>query len=464
MTRTPVGAAAARGAFSLTPSFALAWPIICAVAIYLPDVGHGFIKDDYSWIATSRVHGPSDLFGLLTSAPMGFYRPLVSLTFAANHAISHLGPFAYGLTNLALTMAIAAATYLLIVRIGVPYGAAAFGMAVWLLNFHGINMAVLWISGRTSLLATLFAVLSAYVFLNARYRLAGVLLFASLLSKEEPVLLPLVLSVWWLIDRFEEPQPLSKKIGNLAKASWPLFLALAVYVGLREHADALTPASAPSFYKLSLTNLPANALQYADRSLTTAFAVLLLGLLCTRTGRIVMTAHEWRIAAKGLVWLVAGYAVTILVPVRSSLYACLPTIGVSLMAAAVGGAVWRDLRWPRGVSIALCVLPLALMPVYRARNVRLVKEAELGAQTLAVLDRHLSEGGAREVTIIDRPSERPSISDAFGNALPVAVRLFFPDAPLTTTIVNAGAPLPAAPGAVFTMNHGILTQASQHAR
>ena len=61
---------------------------------------------------------------------------------------------ANGVTNVALALVGAALVYGLARAFSLPWGAAAFAGSLWLLNFHGINMAVLWISGRTALLLT----------------------------------------------------------------------------------------------------------------------------------------------------------------------------------------------------------------------------------------------------------------------------------------------------------------------
>ena len=53
--------------------------VLCSafLAIYLPDLGHGFLKDDFAWILSSRLERSGDLIALFTSN-VGFYRPLVS--------------------------------------------------------------------------------------------------------------------------------------------------------------------------------------------------------------------------------------------------------------------------------------------------------------------------------------------------------------------------------------------------
>ena len=80
-------------------------------------------------------------------------------------------------------------------------GCVIVAAAVWAFNFHGINMGVLWLSGRTSLLVTCFA-LAAAIAAAARHR--GWLFVATLLAllcKEEAMLLPAVLKIREAADR-----------------------------------------------------------------------------------------------------------------------------------------------------------------------------------------------------------------------------------------------------------------------
>ena len=52
---------------------------------------------------------------------------------------------------------------------------ALVAAGVWLFNFHAVNMAVLWLSGRTALLVSLFSIGSVHAMLGRRFILAGVL-------------------------------------------------------------------------------------------------------------------------------------------------------------------------------------------------------------------------------------------------------------------------------------------------
>jgi hypothetical protein len=72
----------------------------CAFALlYLPDVGHGLVKDDFGWIAHSAVRSWQDAVSLFRTAPTGFFRPVVSLSFAVNQRVCGLNPRCYGITN-----------------------------------------------------------------------------------------------------------------------------------------------------------------------------------------------------------------------------------------------------------------------------------------------------------------------------------------------------------------------------
>ncbi|MNC96546.1 hypothetical protein D3C83_139460 [compost metagenome] len=68
---------------------------------------------------------------------------------------------------------------------GLAPAASLLAAATWLFNFHAVNMAVLWLSGRTALLVTLFALASAHAMLRGRALLAGGACLLALLSKEE---------------------------------------------------------------------------------------------------------------------------------------------------------------------------------------------------------------------------------------------------------------------------------------
>ncbi|MDE3156263.1 MAG: hypothetical protein KGN76_14270, partial [Acidobacteriota bacterium] len=168
---------------------------LAAALAYLPDAGHGFVKDDFGWIARSHLASFAGVVALFRT-PGDFFRPVVGLSFALDRAIGGLQPIIYGWTNVALLFGCALGVFALARALDLPAEGAIAAAALWLFNWDGIRMAVLWISGRTALLLVLFATLGAAAALRRRWGLAGVLLLLAMLSKEEAVLVPAVIIAW----------------------------------------------------------------------------------------------------------------------------------------------------------------------------------------------------------------------------------------------------------------------------
>ena len=372
-----------------------------------------------------------DLARLFTTAPMGFYRPIVALSFLLNESIAGLHPLAYGLVNLALVIAIAAAIVALCRALGLHRGYGLFAAGVWTFNIHGVGMALTWISGRTSLLATLFAVHAAIAFTRKRSRPAALWTGLALLSKEEPLLLPLVFVIWATIERRRVGDRRLTAIVAGVRRTWLCLAVLGGYLVVRSASGAMTPANAPGYYALSLSPsvLGANVLEYADRAATFGVAVLALGLLlfARRLPRLDMIDSDERdIIVRGLAWLVFGYGLTVMVPVRSDLYACLPAVGVAVIAGAAARALWRHIppARQRAAVVAGLALPLLLMPVYRGRNVFARNDARLSTTVVRSVVAALRDGDdLTRVEVYQHVGERPSIGSALGGHLAAAIEL-----------------------------------------
>jgi hypothetical protein len=408
---------------------AAAWPfafliLLALVLSYGWDSGHGFVKDDFRWIVESRVRSMGDLPRVFMNEN-GFYRPVVSLSFAADEWLLGSWPKGYALTNLAILFLCAAALVGLCRALEMELGVALLAAGLWSLNPHGISGLVMWISGRTSGLATLFALLTAWAFVRGRHWLAAAACALALLSKEEAFLLPLALTVWAGWD-------LEVRRWNVRRAvqkGWPLLLTLPPYLALRAQTAAYLPSTAPSYYRFTLdpAALGRNVLEYADRAGTFTLAVLLLMILLggvRRLRRLETAERRW--IALGLIWLVAGFALTGPIPSRSSLYVCLPLVGVAIAGAAVARCIWSQAS-PRARSrlvIVAIVAPLALVPLQRSRNLRSRRAADLSAAVVAQLEgvrADLSSGAT--VVLVDEPGRRPNLREAFGSLLSPAVAL-----------------------------------------
>jgi hypothetical protein len=391
---------------------------------YVPDLGHGFVKDDFGWIRGARIESANDAAALLTRNT-GFYRPLVSATFALNYAVSGMAPLAYAVTNFALLLAGAALLFMVARRLNLPATPSALAAALWAFNFHGINMAVLWVSGRTALLLSCAALASTLAVMSGRMMLGGAFCLLAMLSKEEAVVLPFLLACWTAMRSQTQLYP-ARRLSSM----WPLLAALAIYLVLRLQSGAFWPTTAPSYYRLTIqpSILFRNALEYLDRGATWPAAVALLVAIAART-RPTLAPGEGRILALGAIWFAFGYAITVFVPVRSSLYAVFPSIGACIAAAVVVAALIRQQpdRTLRTLAVA-SVIPLLLVPVYRARNVRLVAPADLSATVLRDVERAATPfpAGVRLV-LIDDPAAPFTLDAAFGGLLPDALALTLGD-------------------------------------
>jgi len=387
--------------------------LMVIAAVYLPDIGRGFVKDDFGWIRDARAR-LSDPLHALQRQP-GFFRPIVTWSFVFDYQLSGLNPRPYGFTNLALYLVCIAAIAALLRETGLAWASAAVGAFAWALNPHGINMAVVWLSGRTSLLLTAFAALSALAFLR-RHRLAGsLLLFAALLSKEEATVLPFVLIVWLMSFKDEDRRAL---LLDVAAVSLPLL----AYGVLRAQTPALMPNTAPWFYRptADVRLLATNALEYLDRGATFFGLVALAAWAAYRPERF---AIRRPILIAGAAWFVGGYALTIWIPVRSSLYSVFPSIGSALICAGTVDA-FRSLPSARRTGdawlAAALASVLAFVPVYQSRNDRWVEPARLSARTLRELEAH-PPGPNRIVVLEDEPAQFASFRDAFGSFAAEAV-------------------------------------------
>jgi hypothetical protein len=245
-----------------------------------------------------------------------------------------------------------------------------------------------------------------------------------MLSKEEAVLLPALFAAWAAIRHDGPP---AARIRAAARGAWPAAAALAAYAALRVRTAAMTFADAPSFYqaRIDAGTFAANLLEYADRSATLAAAVALAAVLAAGR-RPRLDAGARRILALAAVWTVALFAITVWLPVRSSLYAVTPAVGAALAAATVAAACWEGMPASRRrrTAIAALALPLVLWPVYHARNQRLANEARLSASALTTLSALRGAAPAVEaVVLVDDRTARPSLYHAFGSLAPDAVAL-----------------------------------------
>jgi hypothetical protein len=394
-------------------------------AIYVDALGHGFVKDDFRWISAADVQSAGDVQRVFRTN-VGFYRPLVTLTFAVDRRLWALHPLGYGLTNLMLLVADAGLLFVLARRLSLSSSAALCAVAVWMFNFHGINMALLWISGRTALLLCLFSLIAALAWLRGWRVAAALAALAAMLCKEEAVMLPpLFLLVDVLAVGIHGVRLASVRSAVLR--SWPLWAAASMYLIVRSQSGAFGLSDAPPFYRLTfdLRVVIKNAMEYLDRGATWAAALALVLFLIVPNGSV-LDDDERRVIRFGAIWFVLMYAITEFIPTRSSLYAVAPSIGSALAAAAFASRARRVA--PRRfafASTAVIATVALLIPVYRMRNRGLIEPADLSTQAMGEIQRAAqSRPHLREIVLLDEPNALVTLEDAFGGLAPDAVHLF----------------------------------------
>jgi hypothetical protein len=395
------------------------------------------------------------------STNLGFYRPLVTLSFAVDRGMWKLNPLGYAITNVTLLVADAGLLFVLARRLSLSSAAALFAVAAWTFNFHGINMALLWISGRTALLLCLFSLAAVLAWLRGRDGTAALLTLAAMLCKEEAVMLPPLLL---LTDVIAGGDRGVRSGSTLAAAirSWPLWVAAAVYLIVRAQSGAFGMSDAPEYYRLTFDPrvLIKNAAEYLDRGATWAVvAAMLASSFVPR--RIQLQAEEWRVIRFGAVWFVLMFAVTVFVPARSSLYAVTPSIGSALAAAALASRAQRAAAHRFAVAAAVLIAAVALLiPVYRVRNHGLVEPADLSAQALAELQsaaQHRPD--VREIVLLDEPGANVTLDDAFGALAADAGHLFIsPDVHVSLGSTVDGAAAETRGALVFQLREGRVVQ------
>ena len=404
-----------------TPFVAALILLTILIAIYGPGIGKGFVKDDVVWVGANHVTSWADVRALLFRTD-GFYRPVVAVTFALDRAVYGLAPFGFGVTNLILLLLGACALAYLATSLGLRSTTAVVVAGVWTLNFHAVNMAVLWLSGRTALCVVIAALLAAAAVVRGRPIVAGVAALVAMLAKEEAVMLPFILSGWaWVLA---SPKSSAKGIVQMTWATWT---ALAVYFAMRLQTAAMTPMTAPDAYRFVLSPgaLIGNALEYLDRACTFSAIVLVVSHLIAWR-RPVITPAMKRMLVLAAIWFVGTFALTVFVPNRSSLYALLPSVAPALVTGFLLQQLWEASQTPvrRRLTAAAVIVPVLLLTVYWSRNTRWIEVAELSTETFGAIQRVAREHPDTDRLIFrDDRSSRRSLANAYDQLLPEAVRL-----------------------------------------
>lgn len=327
----------------------LACLLLVASACYLNALEGAFLFDDVAAIVNNPLVRRVEVARIFSSASwwagsqVAVFRPLTTLTFAMNASVGGLDPLGYHLVNTALHAIVCLLLLVVLTRLtGEPR--ASF-IAALLFAAHPVHTeAVASIVGRAELLAAGFGLAAWWWALRGGpgqmgrwYGVAGVILAAGVLAKENAASLAAVVPVADLICRRADASP-----REVLRARLALYLALAVGAGaalaLRIAVVGGLSASPPMLDNL----LP--YLAWGSRLMTT---VKVIGLY-----------------ARVLIWpfaLSADYSYPQIGAVRSVLepgFLC----GLGVVIAATSAAIW-GWRRDRHVIFAVAFAGLVFAPV-----------------------------------------------------------------------------------------------------
>ncbi|HEX6589364.1 MAG TPA: hypothetical protein VF039_10095 [Longimicrobiales bacterium] len=319
-----------------------------SIVVFAGALGNGFAYDDVTVVAGDpRVTGAASWTSILsgpyvvgTGGEFALYRPLPTLSFAADWALSSGSAGWFHAVNL-LWHAGASVLVLLLLRGLFPAAAALAGALVFAV--HPVHAeAVANVVGRAELMAAAFALAAAVVWLGAwRWRVAaaGALFAAALLSKESAVMLPPLLLVL-----------------DFAKGRWSLQRSeLRTYVARSWRGYAALAAVTIAWLVLRAALLGA---------LTPGVVHPAADVAAGRLDLIRTALLAWPEYVRLLffpVTLLADYGPRVLMPATGWTPGAL--LGLVVVAAVVVGAVLAVTRRRRTTALALLWFAIAILPV-----------------------------------------------------------------------------------------------------
>jgi tetratricopeptide (TPR) repeat protein len=245
---------------------------LLAVLVFTPTLWNGFVFDDFFMIGENRlIRSLGNVPKLLTSdywaaverpeifSGTRLYRPLVTISFALNHAAGGLQPVGYHLVNLLLHAGVSLAVYSVGRLFLAPAGAAVAGALFAVHPLH--TEAVTGIVGRAELFMALGILVALWCYRRPERtaRLGALAAFAmGLLAKEQAVVLPALLVLYDLyVEGQGERHPRKGKLpgGTLVRLV-PYMGILAAYFLLRTWVLGRIAAPSPSFGDNPLAHVP----------------------------------------------------------------------------------------------------------------------------------------------------------------------------------------------------------------
>lgn len=373
-----------------------------AAAVFAPSLAGGFVWDDHDLIETNTwVREPGHLRDLLTrdfwafsnavhAGEARYYRPLVSLLYAAEHRLLGGSPAAFHAVSVLLHAACAALSFVwLLGRLGGSRRALVPSLlGAMLFALHPVRVeSVAWVSGTTDLLMALFALLALLAAQSGGLSRVGAFAFLAAACKESAVTVPAVLAADALLTT-ARATPARRDALRAAGAALAgvaaLFAVRTALVGwapvttLHEGpaaAAARVLASLGGYARLALLPAPLSSMgaysRYASPGVVDyAAPMVALGALSFGAAAALALASRRRPAlrpwlADAALFLIALSPTLNLVPLRLSVlvaprFLYLPLLGLCALAArALAASPQLGPRLAAGVAVAACALASA---------------------------------------------------------------------------------------------------------
>jgi tetratricopeptide (TPR) repeat protein/uncharacterized membrane protein YiaA len=219
----------------------LAWsalPIAVVLISYAAAPTIGFVWDDQSLIVGSPLvtrgaplldHFQQPFWSATLQSARAFYRPLITLSYAADFRVWHGWAGGFHITNVLLHLACTLLVSALCRRAGASRSVAAI-LAGTFAAFPRLTESVAWISGRTDVAAAVFGLSAVLVFQSTdrrRFVTAAILVFFGLLCKEVALAAVVAIAIGaWQTTAADDRR---RRLG----AFIPMSVALAAYGMLR---------------------------------------------------------------------------------------------------------------------------------------------------------------------------------------------------------------------------------------
>ena len=253
----PPGAAITRGERAVgREGLAMAALLAATALVYGGSLFAGFVWDDASVVFPAAARPPAAAVRrafsggvVVDGLALGYFRPLVDLSYALDGWLWGPRPFGFHLTNLLLYALCVVLAYRLARRF-LGGGMAAAAAAAFAL--HPVHVeSVAWVQGRGDLLAFVGVAAALLAFLRGLQAeapwawgvAAGAAALAGGLAKEWALAAPLLAAAWWALVARREAVPAARALRALA----PFPVALAAYAVLRAASGTgMDAGNAPS--------------------------------------------------------------------------------------------------------------------------------------------------------------------------------------------------------------------------